>query len=149
MNSVNRNLRWAKSWAILVAALALHVADEALTGFLPFYNSIISSLKDTYGWVPFPTFTFPIWIGGLIAGVVVLFALTPLVLRGYAWLRVVSYFLGILMLANAIGHVAMSVWLREPAPGMYSSPVLFVAAVALLVTTYRSGQAGGDAGLRS
>lgn len=128
-------IRWAISWACLAAALGLHVADEALTGFLPLYNSVIESLRATYGWVPFPTFTFPIWLGGLITLVVILFALTPLVLRGYRWLRGLSYFLGILMIANAIGHMAVSIWLREFAPGVYSSPVLLLAAIALLVTT--------------
>ena len=92
--------RWAISWVCLAGALGLHVTDEALTGFLPFYNSIITSLSDTYGWVPFPTFTYGQWLGGLITGVVILFALTPLVLRGHRWLKVLSWFLGILMIAD-------------------------------------------------
>lgn len=142
MEQDKRNVRWAISWAGLAAALGLHVADEALTGFLPFYNSIISSLRDTYEWLPFPTFTFPVWLGGLILLVAVLFALTPLVSRGYVWLRGVSYFLGILMVANAIGHVSMSIWLGDFAPGVFSSPVLFVAAIALLVTARQSRHTG-------
>lgn len=144
LNFTNRDKyikRWAISWACLAGALAMHVADEALTGFLPFYNSIITSLRQTYGWVPFPTFTFPVWLGGLIAGVIFLFALTPLVLRGQRWLKVLSYFLGILMIANAIGHVAMSIWLGEFAPGVYSSPVLLAAAIALIVTTRQTRHA--------
>ncbi len=131
-------IRWAISWACLAAALGLHVADEALTGFLPRYNSVIESLRDTYGWVPFPTFTFPIWLGGIIILVVILFAFTPLVLRGYRWIRGLSYFLGVIMVANAIGHISASIWLREFAPGVYSSPVLLLAAVALLVTAVQS-----------
>jgi hypothetical protein len=131
-------VRWAVSWACLAAALGLHVADEALNGFLPLYNSVIESLREAYGWVPFPTFTFPVWLGGLIALVVLLFAMTPLVLRGYRWLRRLSYFLGILMIANAIGHISISVWLGAFAPGVYSSPVLLVAAIALLVTARQS-----------
>lgn len=135
-------VRWAVAWAFLAAALGLHVADEALTGFLPFYNSIISSLRETYGWVPFPTFTFPVWLGGLVAGVTILFALTPLVLRGYRWLKGLSWFLGVLMIANALGHFSMSIWLGEFAPGVYSSPVLLVAAIALIVTTVQTRHAG-------
>jgi hypothetical protein len=138
MNQDKLAVRWAISWACLAAALGLHVADEALTGFLPLYNSVIESLRATYGWVPFPTFTFSTWLGGLIALVVLLFALTPLVLRGYRWLRGPSYFLGGLMIANAIGHMLASLWLRDFAPGVYSSPVLLLAAVALLVTTVQS-----------
>ena len=72
MRQGKATIRWAISWACLAAALGLHVADEALTGFLPLYNSVIESLRDTYGWVPFPTFTFPVWLGGLITLVVVL-----------------------------------------------------------------------------
>jgi hypothetical protein len=147
--SVSRDkfiVRWAIAWACLAGALGLHVADEALTGFLPFYNSIIVSLRDTYAWVPFPTFTFPVWLGGLITLVIILFALTPLVLRGHRWLRGLSYFLGGIMILNAVGHFLMAVWLGEFAPGVYSSPILLVAAIALLVTTIQSRQA--DPGIR-
>jgi len=135
-------VRWATSWACLAAALGLHVADEALNGFLPLYNSVVESMRETYAWVPFPTFTFPIWLGGLITLVLVLLALTPLVLRNYRWLRGLSYFLGVIMVANAIGHMAVSIWLREFAPGVYSSPILFVAAIALLITTAQSRRSG-------
>lgn len=138
MNEDKSITRWAISWACLAGALGLHVADEALNGFLPLYNSVIESWRESYGWVPFPTFTFPVWLGGLITLVVLLFALTPLVLRGYRWLRGLSYFLGILMIANALGHISISIWLGEFAPGVYSSPVLLVTAIALLVTTKQS-----------
>jgi hypothetical protein len=143
--SVSRDkfiVRWAIAWACLAGALGLHVADEALTGFLPFFVS----LRDTYAWVPFPTFTFPVWLGGLITLVIILFALTPLVLRGHRWLRGLSYFLGGIMILNAVGHFLMAVWLGEFAPGVYSSPILLVAAIALLVTTIQSRQA--DPGIR-
>jgi len=43
------------------------------------------------------------------------------------------------MLANAVGHTVASFYWGIWAPGVYSSPVLFVAALALLVTT-RSAQ---------
>jgi cation transport ATPase len=145
---VNQNkfiARWAISWACLAAALGLHVADEALTGFLPMYNSVIESLRETYRWVPFPTFTFPVWLGGLITLFVLLFALTPLVLRGYRWLRGLSYFLGVLMIANALGHISLSIWLGEFAPGVYSSPVLLIAAIALLVTAKQSSMSRQNA----
>lgn len=141
MNSDKAIFHWGLSWACLAGALGVHVADEALTGFLPFYNSIITSVKDTYGWAPFPTFTFAVWLGGLVTLVIVLFALTPLVLRGHRWLRILSYFLGAITAANAIAHISISVWQGELAPGAYSSPVLLVAAVALIITTFRSRDA--------
>lgn len=62
-------IRWAIAWACLAGALGLHVADEALTGFLPFYNSIITLLRNTYGWVPLPTFTYGVWLGEFAPGV--------------------------------------------------------------------------------
>ena len=108
------------------------MADEALTGFLPFYNSLVESLRERYAWLPAPTFSFGTWLGGLILLIVVLFALTPLALRGSRFLLVLSYLLGVLMVANATAHVVASSWLGEFAPGVYSSPVLFIAALALL-----------------
>jgi len=138
MNKNRSIVRWTISWACLAAALGLHVVDEAVNGFLPLYNSVIESWRETYGWVPFPTFTFAAWLGGLITLVMVLFALTPLVPRGYRWLRGLSYFLGTLMIANALGHISISISLREFAPGVYSSPVLLLAAIALLITTKQS-----------
>ena len=132
MGQDKTRIRWAIAWAAMAAALALHVADEALTGFLPLWNSIVESVRDRYAWFPAPTFSFETWLGGLILLVVVLFALTPLALRGSRVLRVLSYFLGVLMIANATAHVVASSWLGEFAPGVYSSPVLFLAALALL-----------------
>lgn len=125
-------IRWAIAWAAMAVALALHVADEALTGFLPFYNSLVESLRDRYAWFPMPTFAFETWLGGLVLLIVALFALTPLALRGSRILLVLSYLLGVLMIANATAHVVASSWLGDFAPGVYSSPVLFVAALALL-----------------
>lgn len=135
------NVRWAISWAGLAGVLGIHVLDEALTGFLPFYNSIIVSIRETYAWLPFPTFEFKTWFGGLVVLVIVLFALTPLVFRGQRWLGILSYFLGALMVANAIGHILISIWLQEFAPGVYSSPVLLLAAITLIVTTFRARRA--------
>ena len=122
-------------------SLGVHVADEASNDFLPLYNALIESLRDRYAWLPFPTFSYPVWLGGLIVLVLALLAMTPLVLHGYRWLRRLSYFLGILMIANAIGHLLASIWLRDFVAGVYSSPLLLVAAIALLVTAARSGRA--------
>ena len=116
----------------MVIALALHVADEALTGFLPLYNSVVESLRDRYAWFPAPTFTYEAWLSGLVLLIIVLFALTPLALRGSRFLRVLSFLLGVLMIANATAHVVASAWLGEPAPGVFSSPLLVICAVALL-----------------
>jgi hypothetical protein len=136
-----RTRQWGLAWVALVVALALHVADEALTGFLPRYNAVVLSLRDTYGWVPLPTFSFSEWLTGLIIGVVLLLCLSPLVFAGTKLLRPVSYFLGALMALNALGHLGASLYLGALAPGALSSPLLFVAAVALVTTTFRAGRA--------
>lgn len=52
----------------MALALGLHVTDEALTGFLPVYNGVVEGIRANHPWVPLPTFTFPIWLGGLILG---------------------------------------------------------------------------------
>jgi hypothetical protein len=70
--------------------------------------------------------------------VALLFALAPLAFRGVRWLRPPSYFLGVLMVANALGHLGASVYLRRPAPGVWSSPVLLAAALSLLIATRRA-----------
>ncbi len=134
-----RSKRWGIAWIILALGIALHVIDEALTGFLPLYNSVVVSLRGSYSWIPLPIFSFSVWITGLVIGNLILFSLSPLVLAGSRLMRPISYILGVLMVANAFGHIGASVYLGKFAPGFYSSPVLLVAALALLITTYRSG----------
>lgn len=135
MLNKGRNRRWGLAWLGLTTAFALHVADEALTGFLPFYNSAVLRLQETYSFVPFPTFTFPVWLGGLITGVILLYALSPLAFAGRRGLRFLAYPLSGIMVLNALGHIAASVYLGRPAPGVYSSPLLLIAALALFTTT--------------
>jgi hypothetical protein len=130
--------RWGWAWIGLAAALGLHVTDEALTGFLPLYNETVRSTREAVPWLPLPTFTFPVWLGGLVLLVTVLFALSPLIFRGARWLRPVAYFLGVVMTANALGHFGASIALRRLAPGVLSSPVLLLAAITLLISTRRS-----------
>jgi hypothetical protein len=134
----SRIAQWRTAWVALALALGLHVADEALTGFLPVYNGVVEGIRARHPWVPLPTFTFPVWLGGLILGVLVLLALTPVVSRGALWLRVVSVILGVLMAGNALGHIGASVYWGRLAPGVYSSPILLIAAMALVVTAVRA-----------
>ncbi len=133
-----RAAQWQWTWLVLAGALALHVTEEALTGFLPVYNGIAGSVRARLPWAPIPTFTFPVWLAGLILGILLLFALTPVVSRGPRWIRVASFVLAVLMMGNALGHVAASCYWGRLAPGVYSSPVLLIAATALLVTTARA-----------
>jgi hypothetical protein len=138
----SRRAQWRAAWLGLAGALALHVADEALSGFLLVYNGVVASIRSKVPWVPLPTFTFPVWLGGLILGILLMLGLTPSVSRGTRWIRIASLTLAVLMVGNAIGHVGASMYWGRPAPGVYSSPVLFMASVALLIAASRAGVEG-------
>jgi hypothetical protein len=138
------------AWVVLCAALGLHILDEALTHFLSIYNPTVIALRAKLGFWPMPTFEFREWLIGLITAVVILFALSPLAFRNVRWVRPVFYFVAIVpgMLnalghttATILGHTDSSVHFPRPAPGFYSSPVLFAAAIYLLVQLRRTRQA--------
>ncbi len=122
----------------LTLALAVHVADEALTDFLSIYNPIAQSIRDTVSWAPLPIFDFATWLAGLIGAVVALLALSPFAFRGARPLRAVAYAFSILMVLNAIAHSVGSLVLGRPMPGVYSSPLLFAAGVFLLHSLLQS-----------
>jgi len=78
------------AWVFLTLAISVHVIDEALTGFLPLYNAIVESWRESNQWVPLPTFSFSVWITGLVLVVSALFGLSPFVFRGSAFLRPIA-----------------------------------------------------------
>ena len=57
--------RHRRAWFLLVAVLAIHVLDEAMTDFLGFYNPLVLTLRARLPWFPMPTFRFPFWVAGL------------------------------------------------------------------------------------
>ena len=61
--------RHGLAWIVLSLALALHVADEALNGFLSFYNPMVRRIREQVPLLPLPTFEFEWWLAGLIAAV--------------------------------------------------------------------------------
>ncbi len=136
--------RWAKAWAALCVAFALHVVDEAANDFLFWYNPNALALRERVPWLPVPVFTFPVWITGLTIAVVGLAALTPLVRRGRRSLVPLAYIYGIIHVANALGHITVSIAGRWFAPGVYSSPILLAAAVWLLYETARFTSRSGS-----
>lgn len=129
--------RHAAAWVGLCAALAVHVVDEALTDFLSVYNPAVRAIHERIPWSPLPTFTFEVWLGGLIVAVIVLSSLTVFVLRGSTWMIPVSYVFGAMMLGNGLLHIAGSLQLGRLMPGVYSAPLLVAASVYLLVTVNR------------
>ena len=140
MSKIERRARrrWGLAWVGLSLALAVHVVDEALSDFLPFWNSLVGAARDRLPWVPLPTFAFSEWLGGLIVGVVLLLSLSRFAFEGARWMRPLSYFLAVVMLGNGLGHIAASVYLGRLAPGVVSSPLLLLAAALLLVATRQS-----------
>jgi hypothetical protein len=129
--------RWALAWATLCAAFALHVLDEAANDFLSWYNSNALALRERFPWLPVPVFSFPVWITGLTIAVVALAALTPLAHRRRRGLLPLAYVYGVIHVANAVGHITVSLAGRWFAPGVYSSPVLLASAIWLLYETDR------------
>jgi hypothetical protein len=129
-----------RAWVLLCLALAVHVIDEAATGFLNVYNPSVRAIRSQWPWLPLPVFDFYQWIVGLAVAVVGLLALYSVVRRGIPWARIVAYVFAVLMIANALGHTIGTIFGRtvgsvqfpRPMPGFYSSPFLFVAALYLL-----------------
>ena len=131
---------FGSGWLALTVAFALHVFDEAVTGFLNIYNPTVIALRERWRWFPMPTFQFREWLVGLIVAVIVCFALTPLAARGVRWFRPLAWFAVVIQFSNAMGHtigtivghtVAMVTFPR-PAPGFYSSPFLFIGSIWLM-----------------
>jgi hypothetical protein len=140
------HVRLFRAWVLLCLALALHVADEATTGFLSVYNPTVIALRAKWAWLPLPVFRFDVWLAGLILAVVALLCLSPFALRGARWLRPIAYLFALLMFANGLGHTlgtvfgqtVASVHFPRPMPGFYSSPFLFLASAYLLFALWRT-----------
>ena len=133
-------------WFALTVAFALHVVDEASTGFLSIYNPTVMALRERWGWFPMPTFQFREWLAGLIVAVVVCFALTPLAARTARWLRPVAWFYALIMFFNGVGHTLVTILghtpggitVARPAPGFYSSPFLFIGSLWLITRLWQT-----------
>jgi hypothetical protein len=121
----------------LCAALAVHVADEAITNFLDVYNPAVLRIRQTYpsllGWLP--TFTFEVWLSWLIFAVVGLVGVSFFVWKGRWAMRPISYVFAGVMLANGLLHIAISVYMGKFMSGVYSSPLLLAASLALIAAT--------------
>ena len=98
------------------------------------YNSTVRTIRARFPFFPLPTFTFRVWLTGLVLAVVVLASLTPFAYRGAGWMRPIAYALGIVMAGNGLLHLVGSVYMRKAMPGVYSAPVILGAAVYLLAS---------------
>jgi hypothetical protein len=147
--AARRTPRLGRSWLALCAALALHVTDEAFTGFLGVWNPTVAAVHVRWPWFPIPTFRFDVWLGGLIVGVLLLFALSPRFFRGGGTLRLPAYLIAALIgvgnglghtVATILGHTLPEVRFSRPAPGFYSSPLLIAAAVWVIAELRRTAE---------
>ena len=133
--------RLGVAWVMLWIALALHVTDEALTGFLLVYNPTVLALRARFGFWPMPTFEFRAWLTALILGILVLAALSRFAFRNVPWIRPLFYFCAVVIgvinalghtIATVLGHTVSSVEFPRPAPGFYSSPFLLMVSIYAL-----------------
>ena len=122
------------AWAALCVAFAIHVADEARTDFLSVYNTTARAIRARFPFLLIPTFTFRVWLTGLVVAVVVLASLTPVAFRGAPGLRPVAYVFGIVMAGNGVLHLVGSAYMRRAMPGVYSAPIILAAAGYLLAS---------------
>jgi hypothetical protein len=127
------HLYFGFAWIAFTLALAVHVSDEAANDFLSGYNPMARAIRKKYPFLPLPTFTFPIWISGLIAGIVLLLFLSPFAFEGDSRLRIIAWPLAVLIgIGNALLHLAGSIKYHRWMPGVYSAPLLLVTGVCLL-----------------
>jgi drug/metabolite transporter (DMT)-like permease len=133
MDGKTLNRRFGIAWLAFAASLAIHVTDEATHDFLTTYNASVHAIRARLPFLPIPTFTFSVWLTGLIAGILLLLCLAPLAFRGSRWLRIIAWPLALIVgIFNALLHMGSSLYLHRWMPGVLSAPLLFLAAIFLL-----------------
>ena len=123
--------RFGFAWVAMAVVIALHVTDEAATDFLSVYNPAVRAIRSRLPFLPLPTFTFGVWLTGLVLGILLLLALSPLAFRGKRWVIWAALPLSALMFGNGLGHIAGSFYLGRLMPGVYSAPLLLLASAYL------------------
>jgi hypothetical protein len=127
-----------RAWFALTVALGAHVVDEALTGFLAVYNPIVAAARERWSWFPMPTFTFGVWLTGLICLVILLLALAPLASSGALLTHVLAFpFAIIIGILNGVGHISASLYWGRWAPGTTTAPLLVACGAWLFASALR------------
>jgi hypothetical protein len=137
---------FGNAWCALCAAFALHIVDEASTGFLSVYNPTVTILRERWGWFPMPALGFGQWLLAMLVACGLLFCLTPVAARGMQGLRPIAWTFALIMFASSLGHTLFSVLghtvasvtFPRPTPGFYSSPFLLIASLWLMVRLRRT-----------
>jgi hypothetical protein len=125
--------RFGFAWVAMAVTIALHVTDEAATGFLSVYNPAVRAIRARLPFLPLPTFTFGVWLTGLVLGILVLLALAPLAFRGKRFVIWASFPLSVLMFGNGLMHIAGSFYLGHLMPGVCSAPILLIVSASLFL----------------
>ena len=131
-----RSFRHWVAWMALCGALAIHVADEALTDFLALYNPAVLAIRERYPSLPLTTFTFDVWLAWLIFAIIGLAGASFFVWKGRWAMRPISNVFAGFMLQNGLLHIAGSFYMGTLMPGVYSSPLLLAASIFLIVRTH-------------
>jgi hypothetical protein len=133
VNNSSKTTGFGPAWILLCITLAVHVVDEAVTDFLGFYNPAVEALRQQWPYFPLPTFTFPVWLALLIFAIVSLSLLSPFAFGKPRRMKILAWAFGIVMLLNGIGHIAISVYLGRAVSGVYTSPLVLISAIYLLL----------------
>src|SRR5258705_11008511 len=127
------------AWVAMAVVFGLHVADEAATDFLSWYNPTAQRIRARLGGLHFPpVFTFWPWLLGLSAVTAILFALAPWAFARAAWLVPIAIVFSIINIGNGLLHIVASMRLRQRVPGLVSAPLLLACAIWLLVASLRT-----------
>ena len=110
----------------------MHVIDEAIFNFLPFYNSVVMNAKEKFSFFPFPDFTYQTWLSGLIILLIILYFLSIFAFQLKRWIIFSSLFFSVIMFLNGVLHIVASIYFNRPIGGVYSSPILIIASILLL-----------------
>jgi hypothetical protein len=136
LREMSPNQRFGIAWVTFALALAIHVSDEAAHDFLSTYNPVVRAIRARLPFLPLPMFTFDVWLTLLLAGILLLLCLSPFAFRGNPWLSIVARPLGAVVgVLNAALHISTSFYFHRCMPGVYSSPLLLIAAILLLATS--------------
>jgi hypothetical protein len=120
-------------YLLFVFSFILHVTDEALNDFLGFYNPLVKSLKEDFTFIPFPTFSFRLWISGLaLLSLLLTISTIFIISRNKVYINIIKAF-SVLMILNGLGHIAGSIWFASILPGLLSSPLLMGFSIYLII----------------
>jgi hypothetical protein len=145
-NSSSHFSNFGLAWLLLSLAFTAHFVEEALRGFLGYYNATVLTLYGDVSWFPRIDISFRSWFIGSIFFIAALLTLTPLAYRNARRLRLVAFLFAGVMLFEGMGHIFATLRGRTVAPayfdgtspGFYSSPLLLFASIYLFVSLRHS-----------